>query len=90
MYPGTFSWRVICQIPGPPVVTIRRSKFLLGDRAVVDAPPLWVYWLGGILLLLANVAYWVATFFTLPGNWGIVVLAALFAVLLPERKMGWE
>lgn len=57
-------------------------------RAVIDAAPLWVYWLGGILLLLANVSCWVATFFTLPGNWGIVALAALFAVLLPEQENG--
>jgi uncharacterized protein YqgC (DUF456 family) len=55
---------------------------------VVDVPPLWVYWLGGILFLLANVACWVATFFTLPGNWGIVTLSALFAVLLPEQENG--
>lgn len=64
-------------------------------RAVIDAPPLWVYWLGGIVLLLANVACWVATFFTLPGNWGIVLLAALFVVLIPEQENGlglnwWE
>lgn len=58
------------------------------DRAVFDASPLWVYWLGGILLLLANVACWAATFFTLPGNWGIVALAVLCAVLLPEQESG--
>ena len=51
-------------------------------------PPIWVYWVGGILFLLANVGCWVATFFTLPGNWGIVVLAALCAVLLPEQDNG--
>ncbi|MFO1006540.1 MAG: DUF456 family protein [Planctomycetaceae bacterium] len=64
-------------------------------RPVFDAAPLWVYWFGGIVLLLANVACWVATFFTLPGNWGIVLLAALFVVLIPEQENGlglnwWE
>ena len=47
-----------------------------------------MYWLGGVLLLAANVACWVATFFMLPGNWGIVALAALFAVLFPEQENG--
>ena len=55
---------------------------------MVDAPPDWVYWLCGIVLLLANVACWVATFFTLPGNWGIVLLAALSAFFLPEQENG--
>jgi uncharacterized protein YqgC (DUF456 family) len=55
---------------------------------VFEAPALWVYWLGGILLLLANIACWIATVFTLPGNWGIVALAALCAVLLPEQESG--
>lgn len=53
-----------------------------------DAPPTWVYWLGGILLLLANVTCLVGTFFTLPGNLGIVALAALCAVFLPEQENG--
>ncbi len=71
------------------------NSTLLVVRAVIDAAPLWVYWLGGIVLLLANVACWVATFFTLPGNWGIVLLAALFVVLIPEQENGlglnwWE
>ncbi len=53
-----------------------------------DAVPLWMYWLSGILLLIASAACLVATFFTLPGNWGIVALAALSAVLLPEQENG--
>lgn len=56
---------------------------------MVDVPAFWVYWLGGmLLLLLANAACWIATCFNLPGNWGIVALAALFAVLLPEQENG--
>ncbi len=53
-----------------------------------DYPATWIYWLCCILLLLANVACWVATFFTLPGNWVIVALAALFAFFLPEQENG--
>jgi hypothetical protein len=55
---------------------------------VPDYPATWIYWLCCILLLLANVACWVATFFTLPGNWVIVALAALFAFFLPEQENG--
>jgi uncharacterized protein YqgC (DUF456 family) len=55
---------------------------------MADVPPDWVYWLGSLLLLLANIACWLATLFMLPGNWGIVVLAALFALLLPEQENG--
>jgi uncharacterized protein len=47
----------------------------------------WVYWTCGVvLLLIANLACWVATVFTLPGNWGILGLAALCAWLLPEHS----
>lgn len=46
----------------------------------------WIYWTCGVVLLLvANCVCWVATVFTLPGNWLIVTLAALCAWLLPER-----
>lgn len=58
------------------------------DATATAGPPTWVYWLGSLLLLLANIACWVATFVMLPGNWGIVVLAALFAFLLPEQENG--
>jgi uncharacterized protein YqgC (DUF456 family) len=50
-----------------------------------EYPADWMYWtFGVVLLLIANIACWVATVFTLPGNWGIVLLAALCAWLLPE------
>ncbi len=55
---------------------------------MIDAPAIWVHWLGGILLLVANVACWTSTLFNLPGNWGIVALAAVFAALLPEQENG--
>ena len=46
----------------------------------------WIYWTCGVgLLLVLNCACWIATVFTLPGNWGIVLLGALCAWLLPER-----
>lgn len=44
------------------------------------------------LLLLANLAAWTSTLFTLPGNWVIVLFAVLYAWLLPERfdpRLGW-
>src|SRR5262245_53660357 len=45
-----------------------------------------MYWTFGVVLLfLANVACWLSTVFTLPGNWFIVALAALCAWLFPEH-----
>jgi uncharacterized protein YqgC (DUF456 family) len=44
------------------------------------------------LLLIANLTAWASTFFTLPGNWLIVLFAALYAWLLPEKydpRLGW-
>lgn len=54
-------------------------------------PPDWVYHLCGCVLLVANLAAWVATFFSLPGTWVIVALMALAAWFLPEdptRSLG--
>jgi uncharacterized protein YqgC (DUF456 family) len=46
----------------------------------------WVYWTSAVaLLFIANCVCWLATIFTLPGNWCIVGLAALCAWLFPER-----
>ena len=57
-------------------------------------PPDWIYYLGGILLLLGNLSAWVGTLFMMPGNWVIVALAALSAYYLPEQSesglgFGW-
>ena len=46
----------------------------------------WIYWtVAVVLLFIANCVCWLATIFTLPGNWFIVALAALCAWLFPER-----
>ena len=57
-------------------------------------PPDWVYYVGGILLLLGNLSAWVGTLFMLPGNWVIVALAAVSAYYLPDQPesglgFGW-
>lgn len=57
-------------------------------------PSDWIYHTVGVLLLVANVAACVATFFTLPGTWVIVGLMALTAYFLPEGTgrtlgVGW-
>ena len=44
------------------------------------------------VLLVANLAAWISTFFTLPGNWVILLLAALYAWLLPadlDPRLSW-
>lgn len=51
-------------------------------------PPDWVYYLCGALLLVGNLAAWIATLFQMPGNWIIVGLAALSAYFLPEKETG--
>lgn len=50
--------------------------------------PAWVQALWGILLVLAAIGCWVTNVFTLPGNWLIVGLAALFAYFLPDEEYG--
>jgi hypothetical protein len=45
-----------------------------------------LYYLWAALLLVVNALLWFTTFFTLPGNWGIVGAAALFAWLAPHGE----
>ena len=42
-----------------------------------------IYYIWVTLLVLANGIAWVATLFALPGTWGMVVMTALFAWLVP-------
>lgn len=48
----------------------------------------WIQLGFGILLVLAAIGCWFTNAFTLPGNWLIVGLAALFAWLLPAEEYG--
>ena len=51
-----------------------------------------LYYVWAVLLLVANLAAWVSNFFTLPGNWIIVALTAVFAFFLPDQDgpgLGW-
>ncbi|MDA0835226.1 MAG: DUF456 domain-containing protein [Planctomycetota bacterium] len=38
------------------------------------------------LLLFANTSAWIATVFTLPGNWVLVLFTAIYAFFLPEAQ----
>jgi uncharacterized protein len=51
-------------------------------------PPDWVYYVGGVLLLIANLGAWFTNLFMLPGNWLIVAFAAVAAYFLPEQPSG--
>ncbi len=55
--------------------------------------PGWIQLGAGILLVLGAIGCWITNAFTLPGNWLIVGLAALFAWLMPAgeygRGFGW-
>lgn len=52
----------------------------------------WVYYVWAVLLVIVNFACWCTTFITLPGNWLIVAVTALFAWLVngeDGRGVGW-
>jgi len=52
----------------------------------------WAYYLWAVLLIAASCIAWLTTLVTLPGNWFIVGLAALFAWLIPAdsgRGVSW-
>jgi uncharacterized protein YqgC (DUF456 family) len=52
----------------------------------------WLYYLWAGLLVIACVAAWLTTFFALPGNWIVVLLAGLFALFVPAaegRGVSW-
>ncbi len=52
----------------------------------------WLYYIWATLLLLLNAAAWSSSLLTLPGNWIMVVLTALFAYLIPVqdgRGISW-
>ena len=53
----------------------------------------WVYYPSAVLLILACSASWTGTMLTLPGNWLIVLWAALFAWIFPAeagRGIAWS
>lgn len=50
------------------------------------------YWIWAVLLVLANSAAWFATLFSLPGNWVMLLLTAVFAFFYPDENgtgVGW-
>lgn len=54
----------------------------------------WLYYLFVLLLAIGLCGSWLATFFTLPGNWIMVALCAAFAYWIPEEEnghaLGWK
>lgn len=48
----------------------------------------WIYYLWVVLLAVGLGGSWLATFFTLPGNWIMVALCAAFAYWIPEEETG--
>ncbi|MCA9102665.1 MAG: DUF456 family protein, partial [Planctomycetales bacterium] len=49
---------------------------------------LWAYYLLAVLLFVVNLAAWCLNLLTLPGNWTIVAVTALFAWLAPTSEGG--
>lgn len=53
----------------------------------------WFYYSLAIALILAGGVCWLTNLFSLPGNWLLIGLAALFAYLVPEgadRGVSWK
>jgi uncharacterized protein YqgC (DUF456 family) len=53
----------------------------------------WLYYLWATLLILGSSICWLGTLVMLPGNWGILLFAALFAWLVPgtpEAHLPWS
>ena len=51
-----------------------------------------MYWVWATLLVLASVAAWLTNLFSLPGNWMVVGLVAMFVFLVPltdGRGIAW-
>lgn len=51
-----------------------------------------MYWVWATLLVLASIAAWLTNLFSLPGNWMVVGLLALFVFLVPPtdgRGIAW-
>ena len=46
----------------------------------------WTYYLWALLLVVGSFVAWLLSLVTLPGNWLIVGVAALFAWLLPADE----
>ncbi|MCA9198545.1 MAG: DUF456 domain-containing protein [Planctomycetales bacterium] len=46
----------------------------------------WTYYLAAFILLMLNGSAWALNFVTLPGNWIIVILTALFALLFGSAE----
>ncbi|MEM9701661.1 MAG: DUF456 domain-containing protein [Planctomycetota bacterium] len=50
--------------------------------------PFWFYLCLAIPMVLLAAACWVGTLFTLPGNWAILLIAALWAFFMPKAEYG--
>jgi uncharacterized protein YqgC (DUF456 family) len=53
----------------------------------------WLYYTLAIAVVLGGAACWLSNLFSLPGNWGLFALAALFAYFVPEspdRGLSWQ
>lgn len=53
------------------------------DFSSWNVDPVWIYYPSAIVLVLLCIGAWLTTLFTVPGNWIVVGLAAVFAWLFP-------
>jgi uncharacterized protein len=58
----------------------------------VQAVNLWLYYTLALLLIAGSLLCWLSNLFSLPGNWVLLGLVALFAFLIPDtdgRGVSW-
>ena len=48
----------------------------------------WLYYVFGLILMVANATAWMGTFYGLPGNWIIVANSTLFVLFFPDKPNG--
>ena len=51
--------------------------------------PTAFYFTLAVPMVLLAAACWIATLFTLPGNWAVLALAAAWAYFMPKMQYGW-
>jgi uncharacterized protein YqgC (DUF456 family) len=62
------------------------------DFSSWNIDPVWIYYPSAVLLVVLCMGVWLLTLLTLPGNWIVVGLAAVFAWLFPVaagRGISW-
>ncbi|MBM84303.1 MAG: hypothetical protein CMJ78_27420 [Planctomycetaceae bacterium] len=81
---GLGTWDLVILSPKTQRSVANKVDIPYSHRSSMDTEI--VYYIVAALLLLLNCVSWIATLFTLPGNWVIVLLTTLFAIFIPTGE----